>query len=80
MSYGESNIYLEPKLARSYHVVDIDIDEEPVYSEITSEPELTPPQKQKNRMSKSESAFFPRAGTICTHKNKESNRKKQEQP
>ena len=51
MSYGELNIYLEPKLARSYHVVDIDIDKEPVhvYSEITSEPELTPPQKTKKQ-------------------------------
>ena len=57
MSEEESNAYLNPKLAGSYRFIDIDIEKEPVYSEIPSEPECSPPQRPKSRRSKSESAF-----------------------
>ena len=57
MSEEESNAYLNPKLAGSYRFIDIDIEKEPVYSEILSEPECSPPQRPKSRRSKSESAF-----------------------
>ena len=58
MSEEESNAYLNPKHAGSYRVVDIDIEKEPVYSEIPSEPECFPPQRPKSRRSKSESSFY----------------------
>ena len=57
MSEEESNAYLNPKQPASYRVVEIDIEKEPVYSEIPSEPECSPPQLPKSRRSKSESAF-----------------------
>jgi len=57
MSEEQSNAYLNPKQAGSYRVVDIDIEKEPVYSEIPSEPECFPPQQPKSRRSKSESEF-----------------------
>jgi len=57
MSEEQSNAYLNPKQAGSCRVVHIDIEKEPVYSEIPSEPECFPPQQPKSRRSKSESEF-----------------------
>ena len=54
--------YLAPKMPGSYtalpcKVVEIDIEQEPVYAEIPSEPGPAPPQRPKCKRAKSESSF-----------------------
>ena len=57
MSEDDLTDYLAPQVSGSYKVVEIDIEQEPVYAEIPSEPGPAPPQRPRYKRAKSESLF-----------------------